>query len=105
MYNCNCDDNITQKGCVNNTYKEPTNVNHGGDKCHESGKEQDDKIDSMNSLTAAEDNYQVMRTQDKCSDDDNELDEDQTALDHRQQLTGDALPTVVQIDNLVNQMY
>ena len=67
----------------------------GGDNCHESGKEQDDKIDSMNSLTAAEDSDHVMRTQDKCSDDDSELDEDQAALDHRQQLTGDALPTVV----------
>ena len=77
----------------------------GGDICHVSGNEKDDKNDSMNSLTAAEVSDQVMRTQDKCSDDDSELDEDQAALDHRQQLTGDALPTVVQIDNLENQMY
>ena len=46
-----------------------------------------------------------MGTQDECSDDDSELDEDQAALDHRQQLTGDALLTVKQIDNLENQMY
>ena len=62
MDNCNGDDNITQEGCVNNTYNEPTNVNHGEDNCHESGKEQDDKIDNMNALTAAEDSDQVMRT-------------------------------------------
>ena len=49
MDNCNGDDNIIQKGHVNNTYNEPTNVNHGGDNCHASGKEQDDKNDSMNS--------------------------------------------------------
>ena len=106
MDNCNGSDDITQKGCVNSIYNEPSNVNQGGDNCHESGKEQDDKIDSMNSLTtAAEDSDQVMKTGDKCSDDDSELDEDQTALQHRQQLTGDALPTVVQKDNLENQMY
>ena len=65
----------------------------------------DDKNDSMNLLAAAEVSEQVMRTQDKCSDNDSEPDEDQAALDHRQQLTGDALPTVVQINNLENQMY
>ena len=59
----------------------------------------------MNSLTAAEDSDQVMMTQDKCSDDDSKLDEGQAALDLKQQLTGDTLPTVVQIDNLENQMY
>ena len=105
MENCNGDDNITQKRFVNSTYNEPTNVNHGGNNCHESGKEQDYKIDSMNSLTAAEYSDQNMRTQDKCSDDDSELDEDQAALECRQQLTGNALPTVVQIDNLENLMY
>ena len=65
---------------LHSTYNEPTNANHGGDNCYESGEEQDGKIDSMNSLTAAEDSDQVMRTQDKCSDDDSELGEDQAAL-------------------------
>ena len=105
MDNCNGDDDIIQKGHINSAYNEPTNVNHGGNNCHASGKEKDDKNDSMNSLAAAEDSDQVMRTQDKCSDDDSEPDEDQTALDYRQQVTGDALPTVVQIGNLENQMY
>ena len=72
-----------KKGGVKSIYNEPANVNHGGDNCHESGKEQDDKIDSMNSLTAAEDSDQVMMTQYKCSDEGSELDEDQAALDHR----------------------
>ena len=42
---------------------------------------------------------------DGCFDKDSELEEDQAAIDHRQQLTGDALPTVVQTDNLENQIY
>ena len=99
MDNCNGDDNIIQKGHVSSTYNEPRNGNHGGNNYHASGKEQDNKIDSMDSLTVAEDSDHVMRTQDKCSDDDSELDEDWAALDHRQKLTSDALPTAVQIDN------
>ena len=34
-----------------------------------------------------------------------DLQEEQAALDHKQQLTGDALPSVVQIENLENQIY
>ena len=33
---------------------------------------------------------------------DNELQEDQAALDHKQELTGDALLSVVEIENLEN---
>ena len=33
---------------------------------------------------------------------DDELQEEQAALDHKQELTGDALPSVVQIENLEN---
>ena len=36
---------------------------------------------------------------------DAELEEDQAALDHRQELTGDALPSMVQIDSLENCIY
>ena len=36
---------------------------------------------------------------------DAELEEDQAALDHRQELTGDALPNTVQIDSLENCIY
>ena len=36
---------------------------------------------------------------------DNELREEQAALDHKQELTADALPSVVQIENLKDQVY
>ena len=36
---------------------------------------------------------------------DKDLAEDQAALDQRQELTGDALPTVIQLDNLENQVF
>ena len=38
-------------------------------------------------------------------DEDTELVEEQTAVNHRQALTGDPLPSVVQFDNLENQIY
>ena len=38
-------------------------------------------------------------------DEDTELVEDQAAVNHRQQLTGDPLPSVVQFENLENQIY
>ena len=36
---------------------------------------------------------------------DNDLQEEQASLDHKQALIGDALPSVVQIENLENQVY
>ena len=39
------------------------------------------------------------------NDSDAELKEDQEALDHHQDLTGDALPSVVHFDNLENGIY
>ena len=36
---------------------------------------------------------------------DTELAEDQAAIDNRQQLTGDALPSIIQFDNLENCIY
>ena len=38
-------------------------------------------------------------------DEDTELVEDQAAVDHRQELTGDPLPSVVQFENLEHQLY
>ena len=38
-------------------------------------------------------------------DEDTELVEDQAAVNHRQQLTGDPLPSIVQFENLENQIY
>ena len=39
------------------------------------------------------------------SDEDTELAEEQIAINHRQELTGDPLPSVVQFENLENQIY
>ena len=39
------------------------------------------------------------------TDEDTELAEEQIAINHRQQLTGDPLPSVVQFENLENQIY
>ena len=39
------------------------------------------------------------------SDEDTELAEEQIAVNHRQELTGDPLPNVVQFENLENQIY
>ena len=39
------------------------------------------------------------------SDDDAELAEEQIAVNHRQELTGDPLPSAVQFENLENQIY
>ena len=43
----------------------------------------------------------------QCASDneDKDLAEDQAALDWRQELTGDALPTVIQLENLENHYY
>ena len=39
------------------------------------------------------------------SDEDTEQAEEQIAINHRQELTGDPLPSVVQFENLENQIY
>ena len=41
----------------------------------------------------------------RSDDEDTELVEDQAAVNHRQQLIGDPLPSVVQFENLGNQIY
>ena len=44
-------------------------------------------------------------TTDTESDEDTKLAEEQIAVNHRQELTGDPLPSVVQFENLENQIY
>ena len=39
------------------------------------------------------------------TDEDTELAEEQIAINHRQELTGDPLPSAVQFENLENQIY
>ena len=38
-------------------------------------------------------------------DEDMELVEDQASINHKQELTGDPLPSVLQIENLENEIY
>ena len=61
-----------------------------------------------------DDNHELCTTQiestnvdtiDTESDEDTELAEELTAINHRQELTGDTLPSVVQFENLENQIY
>ena len=47
----------------------------------------------------------IENTKNNDEESDNELQEEQAAPDHKQELTGDALSTVVQIENLENQVY
>ena len=55
-------------------------------------------------LTSKLDQQNEKSTSNKNDDEesDDELQEEQAALDHKQELTGDALPSVVQIENLEN---
>ena len=48
-------------------------------------------------------NVETMDTE--SDDEDTELVEEQVAVNHRQELTGDPLPSVVQFENLENQIY
>ena len=48
-------------------------------------------------------NVESMNTE--SDDEDTELVEEQAAINHRQELTGDPLPSVVQFENLENQIY
>ena len=57
------------------------------------------------SHTNGSDDEQITSTLGTDDEYDAELEEDQAALDHRQELTGDALPSMVQIDSLENCIY
>ena len=57
------------------------------------------------SHTNGSDDEQITSTLGTDDEHDAELEEDQAALDHRQELTGDALPSMVQIDSLENCIY
>ena len=73
------------------------------------------KNDKINKETPnTDDNQQLCTTQidstntytiDTVTDKDTELAEEQIAINHRQELTGDPLPSVVQFENLQKQIY
>ena len=57
------------------------------------------------SHTNGSDDEQITSTFGTDDEHDAELEEDQAALNHRQGMTGDALPSMVQIDSLENHIY
>ena len=73
------------------------------------------KIDKINKEAPnKDDNQELCTTQiestnaeiiDTETDEDTELAEEQIAINHRQELTGDPLPSIVQFENLENQIY
>ena len=73
------------------------------------------KIDNISKETPnTDDNQELCTTQiestnvdtiDTETDEDTELAEEQIAINHRQELTGDPLPSIVQVENLENQIY
>ena len=70
-------------------------------------EEQTHEQQSTDDILNIEGNKAVVIINNKNDDEesDNELQKEQAALDHKQELTGDALPSVIQIENLENQVY
>ena len=98
----------------------PINTEH--DKCHEltmqtlvQEQQQADDIrrdgDSIDSSQAEQERFhetgdsEIDGTNAELQKADTELAEDQVAIDNRQQLTGDALPSIIQFDSLENCIY
>ena len=67
-------------------------------------KEKQNRVDNQQLCTAQIESTNVDNINTE-SDEDTELAEEQIAINHRQELTGDPLPTVVQFENLENQIY
>ena len=67
-------------------------------------KETPNKDDNQE-LCATQIEYTNVDTIDTETDKDTELAEEQIAINHRQELTGDPLPSVIQFENLENQIY
>ena len=77
--------------------------------------EQSQNMTDISKVTQNTDNTQIPYTTDMTStnvenidtqnDEDTEEAEEQIAINHRQELTGDPLPSVVQFENLENQIY
>ena len=63
------------------------------------------KADSQQIFTRQIESKIVETIDTESNDEDTELAEEQVAVNHRQELTGDPLPSVVQFENLENQIY
>ena len=63
------------------------------------------KDDNQQLFTRKIESTNVETIDNESDDEDKELAEEQVAVNHRQELTGDPLPSVVQFENLENQIY
>ena len=68
-------------------------------------KDKLNKEDNQQLFTKQTESTNVDTIDTESDDEDTELVEEQAAVNHRQELTGDPLPTVVQFENLENQIY
>ena len=68
-------------------------------------KDKLNKEDNQQLFTKQIETTNVETIDTESDDEDTELVEDQTAVNHRQELTGDPLPSVVQFENLEKQIY
>ena len=68
-------------------------------------KKKQNRDDNEQQLCTEQIEYTNVDMIDTESDEDTELAEEQIAINHRQELTGDHLPSVVQFENLENQIY
>ena len=68
-------------------------------------KEKLNKDDNQQLFTRQKESTTVETTDTESDDEDTKLAEELVAVNHRQDLTGDSLPSVVQFENLENQMY
>ena len=68
-------------------------------------KEKLDKDDNQQLLTRQIESTNVEATGTESDDEDTELAVEQIAVNQRQELTGDPLPSVVQFEHLENQIY
>ena len=68
-------------------------------------KDKVNKEDNQQLFTKQTESTNVETIDTKSDDEDTELVEEQAAVHHTQELTGDPLPSVVQLENLENQIY
>ena len=68
-------------------------------------KDKLNKEDNQQLSTRQKESTNVKTIDTKSDDEDTELAEEQVAVNHRQELKGDPLPSVVQFENLENQIY
>ena len=102
---------LLQENCHSNLIKSDDRITIKEDIAHK----QSQNMTDISEVTQNTDNTQVPYTTDVTStnvenidtqnDEDTEEAEEQIAINHKQELTGDPLPSVVQFENLENKIY